>query len=74
MKVLGIDPGTARAGWAVLEKENPPKLVKYGCIATSKTKKPESRLQILFREICDIVDQFKPDVLAIEDLFYTKAN
>ena len=45
LRVMGIDPGTATTGWAVVEekKENP-RLVACGCINTSKAKSDADRL------------------------------
>lgn len=72
MKVLGIDPGTARAGWAFVEKSGVnPTLLSYGCFETSKNKSIEIRLLLLYTKMQKIIAENKPDVLAIEDLFYT---
>jgi len=45
MKILGIDPGTAITGWAVVEeKKGEPRLIACGCINTSKLKSDADRL------------------------------
>ncbi|MBU4481904.1 crossover junction endodeoxyribonuclease RuvC, partial [Patescibacteria group bacterium] len=50
--ILGIDPGYARAGWSILEKNrNNLKLIKYGCIETTKETEHAERLKILNYEL-----------------------
>lgn len=72
MKVLGIDPGTARAGWAVITKEKGVVgLVAYGCITTVTTQSVETRLLHLYQEMQTLFDDYNPDAVAVEDLFYT---
>ena len=48
MKILGIDPGTATTGWAIVEevKKNP-RLIACGCVNTSKFKTDADRLVIV---------------------------
>jgi len=73
MKVFGIDPGTARVGWAIVEKQKGnPHLRSYGCITTPKEESVEKRLLQIFTEITELIKKSKPDVITIEDLFFTK--
>lgn len=73
MIILGIDPGTATTGYGVLESENGKlKMIENGCVLTSKDLEMSERLDILGREIKNLVGKFNPDVLAIEELFYFK--
>ncbi|MBU4360664.1 crossover junction endodeoxyribonuclease RuvC [Patescibacteria group bacterium] len=73
MTILGIDPGYARAGWAILEKSGQDlKLIKYGCIETTKETEHAERLKILNYELNKIIKKYKPEILAIEDLFFFK--
>lgn len=73
MKVLGIDVGTAITGWSVLEKEsNMLKVIGYGVITTSKDLEMSERLLIIFNELKEIIDTFKPNDMAVEELFYFK--
>ena len=80
LRILGIDPGTATTGWAVVE-ENPPSLklqrtgknphiVACGCINTSKTKSDAQRLVEIGRDIETLVKKYKPNEAAIEALFF----
>ena len=73
MKILGIDPGTATTGWAVVEeiKKNS-RLVACGCVNTSKFHSDEERLVEIGRDIALLIKKYKPDEAAIEDLFFFK--
>lgn len=82
MKVLGIDPGTGRLGWAVLETQslkvksknynNTPKLISCGLIETPANTKLDKRLKIIFEELGSVIKKYNPDELAIEELFFVK--
>ena len=73
MKILGIDPGTATTGWAVVEeiKKNP-RLVACGCVNTSKFNSDADRLVEIGRDIGELIKKYKPDEAATEDLFFFK--
>ncbi len=73
MRVLGIDPGTHRCGAGILDAEgNRYKLVDAEVIR-AKSKQPiEERLYFVFENLRRLILQFKPDVLALESLFYAK--
>jgi crossover junction endodeoxyribonuclease RuvC len=72
MFILGIDPGLAATGWAVLEKANPPVLVDYGCIKTNKEDNFAERLLQIADFLKEIIDQYQPAAMAIEELFFAK--
>ncbi len=73
MVVLGIDPGTARMGWGVVEKNNGnPKYLQCGCLKTAKNNKPEQRLETLYNGLRQLVKQFEPDALAVEGLYFSQ--
>lgn len=73
MVILGIDPGYARVGWAVLEKikNSEFKVRNCGCIETSKESPSDERLACVYKQIEELIKKHKPDVLAIEELFFT---
>lgn len=72
MIVLGIDPGFARVGWAVLEiKGQKLEARNFGCIETSKEINPQERLVSVYKQVCALIRKYKPDSLAIEELFFT---
>ncbi len=75
MLVLGIDPGTAIVGYGLIEyKDNKMKTIKYGCIYTDKELPLNKRLEIIFNELTELIEIYKPDTFAIEELFYFKNN
>lgn len=74
MIVLGIDPGTARTGFAVLKKTKGKKgnleLLDSGCITTPASLSPEKRLAQIYKKLKKLIAVFKPDIMAIEELFF----
>ena len=74
MIVLGIDPGIATLGYGVVEKDKNGKFraVDYGVVVTPKEQPLPARLALLEKGIEKILDQFHPDEIAIEELFFSK--
>lgn len=83
MRILGIDPGYARVGWGILEVQSSParnatqsvaggkfKVQSCGCIETSKNTASDERLADVYKQVCMLIKKYKPDVLAIEELFF----
>lgn len=72
MIILGIDPGTTRLGFGLIEKKSNQLSVRhYGCIDT-EGKKPEQKLEKIEHDISLLIEKYKPDVIAIEKLFFSK--
>lgn len=71
MRILGIDPGIARTGWGIIEK-NSSKLiaVKFGCFETKSTEPTPTRLKNIFSFLTQLFDEYHPDAFAIEELFF----
>lgn len=72
MRILGIDPGTARMGYGIVEDAGSgrERAVDYGCLETPPDMLPELRLQRLYRGVVDLLLEYKPDCLAVEELFF----
>lgn len=71
MTILGIDPGIGRTGWGVVEKEKgKTKMIAYGCIETPAKTAIESRLLVLHKELTKIIKKYKPEMAAVEKLFF----
>ncbi len=71
MRILGIDPGIARCGWGTIEvQKSKIKHQKYGCIETKQDVPVEERLRAVYEQITEIIKKEKPDILAIEELFF----
>ena len=73
MLILGIDPGIAITGYAILSCEGDDiKILTSGSIQTSKEKTTQDRLAELYDDIEEIIKKYKPEVASIEQLFYFK--
>lgn len=73
MTILGIDPGTATIGYGVIKKNsNTTELIAYGCIKTSPKLKTAERLSRLHNALNKIIKQYKPEIAAVEDIFFCK--
>ena len=71
MKILGIDPGMAIVGYSILEADKDDlKLLHSGSIQTKKGERESARLLEIFNDMNTIVETYKPDVCAIEKLFF----
>lgn len=74
LRILGIDPGTARLGFALLDydKTNKIDLIDCGVIETSKNDSDALRLTEIRLDLEEIIDKYQPKVVAIEELFFFK--
>lgn len=74
MKILGIDPGLDRTGWAVLESVPPaaPRLLTSGLIHTEKGLPLEKRLAEIYTALSGVITENGPDEVAIEEVFFSK--
>ncbi len=72
MTILGIDPGTATIGYGLIKKNEEMKLVEYGCIKTAKDLSTAERLKKLHSQLTTLIKKHKPDIVAVEDIFFFK--
>ena len=73
MRVIGIDPGIGITGFSIIDHSRlETSLIAYGAIRPPKKQGLEKRLFYLFNEMNQLNDKFDPDILAIEDSFYSK--
>lgn len=71
MIILGIDPGYAIVGYGVIEYVgNKFKVIEYGAVTTKAHTLMSNRLNIIFDELSVIIEKYKPDAFAIEELFF----
>lgn len=71
MTILGIDPGIARMGWGVIEIQHSESRIKSaGCIETSPKLEVPQRLLEIQEALVEIITTYKPESLAIEELFF----
>lgn len=74
-RIIGIDPGTAIVGYGILDIIGSSiEVIDYGCITTDKHLKMEDRLIQIYQELNAIIIDYKPDEMAVEELFYFKNN
>lgn len=71
MKILGIDPGLAIVGYSIVEYDGKNiTLLHSGSIQTPKDERESARLLEIFNDMNEIIETYKPDVCAIEKLFF----
>jgi len=72
MMVLGIDPGLATVGYGVVcfENNRTLSLVDYGTINTAAGLPMPRRLELIAQGIIELIEKFKPDAVAFEELFF----
>ncbi len=71
---LGIDPGIAIIGWAILQKNAPqiPLIIDYGIIETNKQLSTPQRLLEIKQDLKELLTEFKPQGIAIEMPFFNR--
>lgn len=74
MIVLGVDPGLSLTGWGLVNSINRDSLslISYGCIKTKPAQPLTERLKIIHLALKQIIEEYNPDELAIEELFFSK--
>lgn len=73
MVILGVDPGLAIVGYGIVESENGNfKMVDYGSINTPKDETLPVRLAMIEQGLIKLIETYKPDCIAVEELFFYK--
>ena len=75
MKVIGIDPGIGICGFGVIEVAGVGsgfKVLDFGAVTTKVDALIPVRLKELYESLNEVFDQTKPDVVAVEKLFFSK--
>lgn len=73
MRILGIDPGTGILGFGIVDYEKTKlKLVDAGVIRTPVNHPDAERLLIIYDELKQLIDEFKPEVMSVEKLFFAQ--
>ncbi len=70
MRVLAFDPGFERLGVAVVEKNKKEELLYSDCVRTKATLLFSERLAILGKEVDALIKKWKPDCVALENLYF----
>lgn len=72
MLTLGVDPGTALLGFGLVRGDASPELVDYGVVVTTAADSMPDRLALLYDAVVELLNVHRPDVLAIEQLFFAR--
>ena len=73
MRILGIDPGVATIGFGLVEAERANvRLLRYGVITTPAGLELSRRLYQISLDLSELLGQFKPEEVAVEELFFSK--
>lgn len=73
MKIIGIDPGTRITGYGVISVTgNRYQAVDFGCIRPPASLRLSARYHIIYDGVCALLDDFRPDALAVETQFMQK--
>jgi crossover junction endodeoxyribonuclease RuvC len=73
MIIFGIDPGIAIVGYGIIEYQgNKFNVIDYGAILTGPEHPFPKRLKMVYDELNELLLKYKPDAIAIEELFFNK--
>ncbi len=73
MRILGIDPGVATIGFGLIEADRARvRLLRYGVITTPAGLPLSTRLYQISCDLSQLLDQFQPEEVAVEELFFSK--
>jgi crossover junction endodeoxyribonuclease RuvC len=73
MRILGIDPGYGIVGFGIIDYINGQyNVVDYGVIETPKNEAIPARLAMIYKGIVELIKEFNPEEVAVEELFYFK--
>lgn len=74
MIIIGVDPGYAIVGYGVIEKDSRGVChpIDYGVITTPKTLTMPQRLVIIDKKFKTLIEKYKPDHIAIEQIFFNQ--
>ena len=73
MRVLGLDPGSRRTGFGVVDRRgNRLSCVEHGCVPPPAGMALPQRLHLIAREAGDVMDRVAPDAVVIEEAFFAQ--
>lgn len=74
VKILGIDPGSIRCGYGIIEiRPKGPAYVTSGTIAPSSTKPLHERLHYIYEGLLAIIHNYRPEHVVVEKIFFAKS-
>lgn len=73
MKVLGIDPGTRKTGWGIATRRRSKLVaVDHGVVRPPQKAPLADRLELIYDGLEAVIEAHRPDVVAVEDVFFAK--
>lgn len=73
MRALGVDPGTGRCGFGIVDKTGSRiTAADYGVIETEPGTELSERLSIVYQGIRQLIDEYHPDVMGVETLYFNR--
>jgi crossover junction endodeoxyribonuclease RuvC len=73
MRIIGVDPGTLALGFGVLEKQDDTfRVLDFGCLNLSAKESFPARLKKIYDKVSTVIEDYKPEALAIEDVFFAQ--
>ena len=71
MRILGLDPGTGRTGYGIVDVEDGHlSVVTYGVISTPARQPAPQRLQTIYQELNQLLTTYQPDTAGVEEVFF----
>jgi crossover junction endodeoxyribonuclease RuvC len=71
MRILGLDPGTGRSGYGVIDAiDGRLTAVTYGVVSTSADEETAHRLQTIYQKVSQLISDYRPDTAAVEEVFF----
>ena len=73
MIILGVDPGSINCGYSILEVQKR-QIIAAGCgvIKLGNKISLDKKIDIIYNKICDVIEEYKPQDIAIESIFFGK--
>lgn len=72
-RVLGLDPGSVRTGWGIIEgKAQTARGIAAGVIRVPEKAPLAERLQLIHQGVERVLAEYKPDAVAVEDIFFAR--
>ncbi len=73
MRILGIDPGSKATGYGFIEQQGNRLIhLDNGAIFTQSKDTLPVRLQIIYQKLCDLIDKYNPEAVAVEQVFMAR--
>ena len=76
MIILGVDPGSAITGYAIIKKQRESKnclaVIDFGCIITEPSLSAGERLKKIHKEITKLIKKYRPNLMSVESLYFFK--